>query len=97
MLEKEGAKKSCLLIFVYFVSLRIAVREDRMPGGRNSGAVYNLYKVPVSRIHLSIFFSITSLYESSLDYFAGQVPQAQEGGSSGWCSEREGGQDYEQQ
>lgn len=23
----------------------IAVREDRMPGGRNSGAVYNLYKV----------------------------------------------------
>lgn len=26
---------------VYF----LAVREDRMPGGRNSGAVYNLYKV----------------------------------------------------
>jgi len=26
----------------------VAVREDRMPGGRNSGAVYNLYKVPVS-------------------------------------------------
>lgn len=25
--------------------LLIAVREDRMPGGRNSGAVYNLYKV----------------------------------------------------
>ena len=24
-----------------------AVREDRMPGGRNSGAVYNLYKVSV--------------------------------------------------
>ncbi|GFY05946.1 hormone receptor 4 [Trichonephila clavipes] len=24
---------------------KIAVREDRMPGGRNSGAVYNLYKV----------------------------------------------------
>lgn len=23
----------------------VAVREDRMPGGRNSGAVYNLYKV----------------------------------------------------
>ena len=22
-----------------------AVREDRMPGGRNSGAVYNMYKV----------------------------------------------------
>lgn len=25
--------------------LLAAVREDRMPGGRNSGAVYNLYKV----------------------------------------------------
>lgn len=24
-----------------------AVREDRMPGGRNSGAVYNLYKVGI--------------------------------------------------
>lgn len=24
-----------------------AVREDRMPGGRNSGAVYNLYKVKI--------------------------------------------------
>ena len=30
-----------------------AVREDRMPGGRNSGAVYNLYKVctPFKFIH----------------------------------------------
>lgn len=26
-----------------------AVREDRMPGGRNSGAVYNLYKVRAGR------------------------------------------------
>ncbi|CAH1785761.1 unnamed protein product [Owenia fusiformis] len=26
-----------------------AVREDRMPGGRNSGAVYNLYKVKYKR------------------------------------------------
>uniref|UniRef100_T1J198 Hormone receptor 4 n=1 Tax=Strigamia maritima TaxID=126957 RepID=T1J198_STRMM len=25
--------------------INLAVREDRMPGGRNSGAVYNLYKV----------------------------------------------------
>ncbi|ODN02805.1 Hormone receptor 4 [Orchesella cincta] len=32
-----------MLFFLYFA----AVREDRMPGGRNSGAVYNLYKVPV--------------------------------------------------
>lgn len=28
--------------YIFFVT---AVREDRMPGGRNSGAVYNLYKV----------------------------------------------------
>jgi len=27
------------------VCVLAAVREDRMPGGRNSGAVYNLYKV----------------------------------------------------
>lgn len=27
-----------------------AVREDRMPGGRNSGAVYNLYKVGIHLI-----------------------------------------------
>lgn len=35
-------------IFMFFYST--AVREDRMPGGRNSGAVYNLYKVPVSQV-----------------------------------------------
>ena len=29
---------------LYYISLS-AVREDRMPGGRNSGAVYNMYKV----------------------------------------------------
>lgn len=29
----------------YKFGLFTAVREDRMPGGRNSGAVYNLYKV----------------------------------------------------
>ena len=28
--------------------LPAAVREDRMPGGRNSGAVYNMYKVSTS-------------------------------------------------
>lgn len=38
-----------------------AVREDRMPGGRNSGAVYNLYKV---RPH-SIRF--TELISSSIE------------------------------
>ena len=27
-----------------------AVREDRMPGGRNSGAVYNMYKVKYRRL-----------------------------------------------
>lgn len=36
------------------VCVLAAVREDRMPGGRNSGAVYNLYKVQVERT--SIYF-----------------------------------------
>lgn len=31
-----------------------AVREDRMPGGRNSGAVYNLYKVTSSPSYIII-------------------------------------------
>lgn len=35
-----------LFCFVLFT----AVREDRMPGGRNSGAVYNLYKVSGLRV-----------------------------------------------
>lgn len=38
-----------------FFSIFSAVREDRMPGGRNSGAVYNLYKVKFS------FFSWNSV------------------------------------
>jgi hypothetical protein len=46
-----------------FLSGISAVREDRMPGGRNSGAVYNLYKVsaahknPLGEIttHLLVF------------------------------------------
>lgn len=32
----------------------IAVREDRMPGGRNSGAVYNLYKVNKSTTYYTL-------------------------------------------
>lgn len=32
-----------------------AVREDRMPGGRNSGAVYNLYKVCIKMIKTNNF------------------------------------------
>jgi len=31
-----------------------AVREDRMPGGRNSGAVYNLYKVCILSAKISM-------------------------------------------
>lgn len=34
--------KKCLKVGMVLA----AVREDRMPGGRNSGAVYNLYKIP---------------------------------------------------
>jgi hypothetical protein len=36
-------KGECLINYILFYLT--AVREDRMPGGRNSGAVYNLYKV----------------------------------------------------
>ena len=37
-----------------------AVREDRMPGGRNSGAVYNLYKVSIIAIFIiSLIYSMT--------------------------------------
>lgn len=35
-----------------------AVREDRMPGGRNSGAVYNLYKVSINLISSIIINTI---------------------------------------
>ena len=37
----------CILCtcFVMFDFCFAAVRDDRMPGGRNSGAVYSLYKV----------------------------------------------------
>ena len=29
------------------INIFLAVREDRMPGGRNSGAVYNMYPCKV--------------------------------------------------
>jgi len=32
-------------LFIALSFILSAVREDRMPGGRNSGEVYNLYKV----------------------------------------------------
>lgn len=41
MPETQIKTKLIILLCWFF----IAVREDRMPGGRNSGAVYNLYKV----------------------------------------------------
>ena len=34
-----------LLLVLHMDDYLTAVREDRMPGGRNSGAVYNMYKV----------------------------------------------------
>lgn len=34
----------------HLCTLFTAVREDRMPGGRNSGAVYNLYKVSIQYV-----------------------------------------------
>lgn len=46
----------------------LAVREDRMPGGRNSGAVYNLYKVRITIIvqvhHYYNSFYVISLLET---------------------------------
>ena len=42
--RKEKYRKNNDLIFVTIFVLT-AVREDRMPGGRNSGALYNMYKV----------------------------------------------------
>ena len=42
---------------IFFLSP--AVREDRMPGGRNSGAVYNMYKV--SFVCLSVRYSSSFL------------------------------------
>ena len=38
----------CTLLHTGSTLMIVAVRDDRMPGGRNSGAVYNLYKVSVS-------------------------------------------------
>jgi nuclear receptor subfamily 6 group A len=47
------------VVYIVFV---IAVREDRMPGGRNSGAVYNLYKV---RITIIVHYYYNSLVRTS--------------------------------
>lgn len=43
--EKFGLRTYLIDPLKFFSSNFPAVREDRMPGGRNSGAVYNLYKV----------------------------------------------------
>lgn len=40
-----------------------AVREDRMPGGRNSGAVYNLYKVGIKISKILSYFYILQSFE----------------------------------
>lgn len=46
----KGLPNTIVIIKFFILSYSTAVREDRMPGGRNSGAVYNLYKVPVSQL-----------------------------------------------
>ncbi|ESO92878.1 hypothetical protein LOTGIDRAFT_120003 [Lottia gigantea] len=43
-----------------------AVREDRMPGGRNSGAVYNLYKVKYKK-HKKKDLGIKKIYQKKLN------------------------------
>lgn len=45
LLENCLEKWGVLNIIIFLHCIVVAVREDRMPGGRNSGAVYNLYKV----------------------------------------------------
>ena len=54
----DWLRKRILEQFIsFFIS---AVREDRMPGGRNSGAVYNLYKVYFEKIRS---ISLTTNYK----------------------------------
>jgi hypothetical protein len=59
----NGLYNSCL--FPPYSPSNQAVREDRMPGGRNSGAVYNLYKVPVNT-HITIFLGYHYQADSEL-------------------------------
>lgn len=63
-----------MLIYLFIFNF-IAVREDRMPGGRNSGAVYNLYKVcyllyyPFYKLNLiSCILSFLQIF-GLIDYF----------------------------
>ena len=44
-----------------------AVREDRMPGGRNSGAVYNMYKVSITCMVL--YYKIWSISNCTLLFY----------------------------
>lgn len=51
-----------------------AVREDRMPGGRNSGAVYNMYKVGVSfrnQIYQTDLLSIEKIILAECSFVVG--------------------------
>uniref|UniRef100_A0AAR5P6W4 Hormone receptor 4 n=1 Tax=Dendroctonus ponderosae TaxID=77166 RepID=A0AAR5P6W4_DENPD len=50
-----------------------AVREDRMPGGRNSGAVYNLYKVKYKK-HKKPSKAVTKNQEKSMQQFKDFFP-----------------------
>ncbi|KAF7278128.1 hypothetical protein GWI33_008746 [Rhynchophorus ferrugineus] len=52
-----------------------AVREDRMPGGRNSGAVYNLYKVKYKKHKKPSCKTAAKNQEKSLQQFKAEQQQ----------------------
>ncbi|CAG9769351.1 unnamed protein product [Ceutorhynchus assimilis] len=54
-----------------------AVREDRMPGGRNSGAVYNLYKVKYKK-HKKPNKTAMKNQEKSIQQFKAEQQQQQQ-------------------
>ncbi|XP_030754602.1 hormone receptor 4 isoform X2 [Sitophilus oryzae] len=55
-----------------------AVREDRMPGGRNSGAVYNLYKVKYKKHKKASCKASAKNQEKSLQQFKVEQHQQQQ-------------------
>ena len=49
-----------------------AVREDRMPGGRNSGAVYNMYKVKEIRLLINLTHMLISVVSDEVSVLGKQ-------------------------
>lgn len=51
--------KTGLLTVASLSSYFSAVREDRMPGGRNGSAIYHIYKVSILSESVSLAFSVS--------------------------------------